>query len=97
MLLCSAAQGVLLALVGTYPSSALILTVAFLYMALIPAVRVCRQAIFQRETPVGLQGRIFALQVTHAAISFCAPTLFHDDCADDDASFNSLTITSCNS
>jgi hypothetical protein len=83
MLLCSAAQGVLLFMVGTYPSSVLILAVAFLYMSFIPAVRVCRQSIFQRETPVGLQGRIFAQQVrTHSArILHCAQTSCKKMCA----------------
>lgn len=61
IMLCSAAQGVLLAAVGAQPSTLLILAVAFLYMSLIPAVRVCRQCIFQHATPAKLHGRIFAM------------------------------------
>eukprot|EP00050_Salpingoeca_kvevrii_P015830 m.50396 g.50396 ORF g.50396 m.50396 type:complete len:443 (-) comp6541_c0_seq2:86-1414(-) len=55
-------QGVFLALCGLIPRPSVILAVAFLYMAMIPTVRTCREAIWQIRTPQQLQGRVFALQ-----------------------------------
>eukprot|EP00035_Acanthoeca_spectabilis_P025318 m.457892 g.457892 ORF g.457892 m.457892 type:complete len:435 (-) comp21371_c0_seq1:53-1357(-) len=62
LLLCSAVQGLFLGAVGVRPSTYPILVVAVLYMALIPVVKVCRQAVFQHETPTHLLGRIFSLE-----------------------------------
>jgi len=55
-------QGLLLAACGLRPNAAVILGVAFGYMAMIPVSRACRVAIWQCKTPAGMQGRVFALQ-----------------------------------
>jgi len=59
---CASLQGLLLALCGTTPSSALILFVAFSYMVMIPFVRVFRESIWQRKVPSEMQGRVLSLQ-----------------------------------
>eukprot|EP00039_Didymoeca_costata_P003126 m.65293 g.65293 ORF g.65293 m.65293 type:complete len:437 (+) comp11722_c0_seq2:243-1553(+) len=62
VLTCCFLQGFLLAFCGVRESSALVLFVAFTYMALIPVNRVCRQSLWQRKTPANMQGRVFAIQ-----------------------------------
>ena len=73
---CAFLQGLLLAAVGLYPSSTLILVVAFLYMALIPLVRVSRQSIWMCKVPADMHGRVLAVQVLHCCSSYCDLRLF---------------------
>lgn len=54
-------QGVLLGVCGLVPSSFLIMTMAFFYMATVPFSRVYRQALLQAKVPAEMQGRVFAV------------------------------------
>lgn len=55
-------QGALLVACGWQPNATIILSVAFLYMSIIPVVRSCREAIWLTKTPESMQGRVLALQ-----------------------------------
>jgi len=66
---CAIIQGLLLASCSIAKSPIWVLFVAFSYMFLIPLVRVCRESIWQRKVPLGMQGRVFALQRMIAEIS----------------------------
>lgn len=61
VLACAFIQGLLLASCGITPNSTLILAVAFLYMFMIPMVRVCRESIWQRKVPPHLQVNHFSV------------------------------------
>ncbi|KAI9004319.1 major facilitator transporter [Hyaloraphidium curvatum] len=55
-------QGLTLALIGVYPNTTWVLSLAFFYMFFLPMMRANREAIWQAKTPLDMQGRIFSTQ-----------------------------------
>lgn len=59
---CSILQGFFLMMLGSFPFMWSLLLLAFLYMSVIPLNRSCREAIWQKKTPLDMQGRVFTVQ-----------------------------------